>query len=219
MSVTRSECACAANTTGASAAVSAPTAVVTGPESVTLDSSRSTVVYSRSTVLSGTVDNGQPSETVTITEHRFRAIGGTQTRTVATVKTASDGSFRLAVRPLARTLYRAASDQDTSNDVVVRAHPLLRLKHVGPNRFLVRAVAARSFVGKFGALQRWSGLRHHWVGVRLVRFTSVVGRFSPPTLTSRAVFRTRLAAKLRIVMPRSQTRPGYIAGFSNSVHG
>jgi hypothetical protein len=36
-------------------------------------------------------------------------------------------------------------------------------------------------------------------------------------MTSRAVFRTRLAVKIRVVMPRSQTRPGYIAGFSNSV--
>jgi hypothetical protein len=98
----------------------------------------------------------------------------------------------------------------------VRVRPLLRLKHIGPHRFLVRALAARSFVGKWASLQRWSARMHAWVGVRRVFFRSAVAGISP-TMTSRAVFRTRLAVKIRVVMPRSQTRPGYIAGFSNSV--
>jgi hypothetical protein len=208
----------AANTTGASVAVSAPTVVVTGPKSVTLDSSQSSAVYGRRVILTGTVENGRPGESVTITEHRFPAVGGIDTHALATVKTASDGSFRFAVRPLVRSLYRATAGQVTSNDVVVRAHPLLRLRHLGPNRFLVRAVAARSFVGRFGVLQRWSVLRQHWVGVRRVLFRRAVDEITP-TMTSSAVFRTRLAVRIRVVMPRRQTRPGYIAGFSNSVRG
>jgi hypothetical protein len=44
-------------------------------------------------------------------------------------------------------------------------------------------------------------------------------RLKHPTMTSRAVFHTRLAVKIRVVIPRSQARPGYIAGSSNSVRG
>jgi hypothetical protein len=38
-------------------------------------------------------------------------------------------------------------------------------------------------------------------------------------MTSRAVFRTRLAVRIRVVIPRLAARPGYIAGFSNSIRG
>jgi hypothetical protein len=58
--------------------------------------------------------------------------------------------------------------------------------------------------------------RHAWVGVRIVFFRSAVPGIAP-TVTSREVFRTRLAVRIRVVIPRSQTRPGYIAGYSNSV--
>jgi hypothetical protein len=206
----------ASNATGSSAAVSAPTAVVAAPKSVSLDVNRLTAVYGRTVLLTGAVANAQAGESVTITEHRVPAVGGIETHAVATVRTAADGSFSLRVRPLVRTMYTATIGDAKSNVVSVRVRPLLRLKHVGHHRFLVRALAGRSFVGKWAALQRWSVRRHAWIGVRRVLFRSVIAGV-PPTLTSRAVFRTRLAARIRVVMPRSQTRPGYIAGFSNSV--
>jgi hypothetical protein len=56
------------------------------------------------------------------------------------------------------------------------------------------------------------------VGVRIFFFRSAVAGISL-TMTSRAVFRTRLAVRIRVVIPRSQARPGYIAGYSNSVRG
>lgn len=206
----------ATNAAGSSAATSAPTSVVASAKAVSLDASRSIAVYGRTVLLTGTVRNGQTGESVTITEHRTPAVGGVQTHSVATVRTAADGSFSLSVRPLVRTLYTATAGATKSNAVPIQMRPLLRLKHLGPNRFLVRALAARSFVGKWGALQRWSARRNAWVGVRRVFFRSSIAGIAP-TMTSRAVFRTRLAARIRIVMPRSQTRPGYIAGFSNSI--
>jgi hypothetical protein len=133
------------------------------------------------------------------------------------VKTGSDGSFSLRVRPLVRTQYTATIGDAKSNVVSVRSRPLVRLKHTGRHRFLVRALAGRSFVGKWASLQRWSVRKHAWISVRRVFFRGVIAKV-PPTLTSRAPFRTRVAGKIRVVMPRSQTRPGYIAGFSNSVH-
>ena len=146
------------------------------------------------------------------------AVGGIRTQAVATVKTDADGTFSLRVRPPVQTQYTASSGDAKSNVVGVRVRPLVRLKHIGPNRFLVRALAARSLVGKWASLQRWSSHRHAWVGVKLVFFRSATEGTSP-TMTSRAVFRTRLAVRIRVVVPRLAARPGYIAGFSNSVRG
>jgi hypothetical protein len=206
----------ATNSVGSTAANSAPTAVVAGPKSISLQSSRSIVVYGRTVLLSGSVRNGEAGESVTITERRVTPVGSVETHALATVKTGANGSFNLSVRPLVRTLYSATAGQTKSNVVSVRARPLMRLKHLGPNRFLVRALAAQSFVGKWASLQRWSVRRQAWVGVRRVFFRSAVAGITP-TMTSRAVFRTRLSVRIRVVMPRSQTRPAYIAGFSNSV--
>jgi len=208
----------AANTTGSSAAVSAPTGAVAPKKSITLDSKLSTTVYGRTVLLTGALRNGQAGESVTITERRTPVVGGVRSQAVATVKTGADGTFSLRVRPMVQTQYTATSGDAKSNVVPVRVRPLVRLKHIGPNRFLVRALAARSFVGKWASLQRWSRQRQAWVGVKLVFFRSATEGASP-TMTSRAVFRTRLAVRIRVVVPRLAARPGYIAGFSNSVRG
>jgi hypothetical protein len=83
--------------------------VVVAPKSISLDANRSVAVYGRTVLLSGDVRNARAGDSVTITEHRVPAVGGVETKAVATVKTAADGSFSLAVRPLIRTLYRRQS--------------------------------------------------------------------------------------------------------------
>jgi hypothetical protein len=164
----------AANTTGSSAAVSAPTGVVAPKKSITLDSNQSTAVCGRTVLLTGVLRNGQAGESETITERRTPVVGGIRTQAVATVKTDADGTFSLGVRPAVQTQYTASSGDAKSNAVGVRVRPLVRLKHIGSNRFLVRALAARSFVGKWASLQRWSRNRHQWVGVKLVVFRRAV---------------------------------------------
>lgn len=206
----------ATNSAGTGTATSAPTAVITPPVSVSLDRTSSVVVYSRQTRLTGTVNNGQAGETVAITEHRVPAVGGVETQSLASVKTASDGSFSLAVRPRIHTFYRAAVDTARSNTVSVLVRPLVRLTAIGRHRFLVRALAARSFVGKFASVQRWSRFRHRWVGVKLVFFRSAATEISPTTI-SRAVFHTRLHARIRVVIPNRQAAPGYVTGISNAL--
>lgn len=206
----------ATNTDGSSNATSAPTATVASPESISLRPARSMVVYGRTTTLVGKVENGRPGQSVQITARKLPPTVGVSPQAVATVKTANDGSFRLTVRPSIRTLYRASDDQTKSNVVSVRVRPLLRLTGIAPHRFLVRAIAARSFVGKFAALQHWNRFTHRWVSVRAVFFRSATTGASP-TVTSRTVFRTRLRGTIRIAMPRRQVGAGYNDGFSNPV--
>lgn len=207
----------ASNSTGARSATSLATAVVAAkaPKSLTLDTSQSTVLYGDSVTLSGSVANGLAVESVTVVEQRLPSIGGLQVQTVTTVQTAADGTFSLDVHPSIHTLYRASIGQTTSNAVSVQVRPRLSLTRIGVHRFLARLVAARSFVGRYGLLQRWSLKRHYWASVRRVFFTRVVVGVSP-TVVSRAVFRARLGgARIRVIVPRSQTAPGYPMAFSN----
>src|SRR6266550_2859311 len=148
----------AANSAGATNATSLPTAVVAAkaPKSLALDTSQSVVAYGGS---------------VTITEHRVPSLGGLQVRALTTVQTAADGSFSVDVRPLIHTIYKASTGQTGSNAVSVQVRPRLSLARIGLHRFVARVVAARSFVGRYGILQRWSARTQHWTSVRRVFFT------------------------------------------------
>jgi hypothetical protein len=206
-----------ANSAGATNATSLPTAVVAAkaPKSLALDASVSAVTYGGSVTLTGSVANSQVGDSVTITEHRLPAVGGLQVQTVTTVQAAADGSFSVDVHPLVHTLYRASIGQTTSNAVSVQVRPKVMLTRIGVHRFLARVVAARSFVGRYGLLQRWSVRLHRWTNVRRVFFTREL-TISSPTVVSRATFRARLhGARIRVLIPRSQAAPGYLVAFSN----
>ncbi len=207
----------ASNDAGSNTATSLASAVIAAqpPKAVSLDASQSTVTYGRAVTLFGSVANGQPGEPVTVIEHRLPSFSGVEVSAVATVQTNAAGSFSLAVRPLTHTLYRASNGQTTSNSVSVSVRPRLSLTRSGQHRFVLRALAARSFVGRYGVVQRWSLRRHHWLSVKRVFFTRAFPSVSP-TITSRALFRARLGgARIRVLVPRSQASPGYIAGVSN----
>ncbi|TML60026.1 MAG: hypothetical protein E6G18_07100, partial [Actinobacteria bacterium] len=163
----------AANSAGATTATSLPTAVVAAkaPKSLALDTSQSVVAYGGSVTLTGSLANGQAGESVTITEHRVPSIDGLQAQAVMTVQTAADGSFNVDVRPLIHTIYKASTGQTGSNAVSVQVRPRLSLARMGVHRFVARVVAARSFVGRYGMLQRWSARTQHWTSVRRVFFT------------------------------------------------
>ena len=206
----------AKNTDGSTDATSAPTGTVAPPESISLHATTSMVVYGSTTTLVGRVFNGQAGQSVQITERRLPPVGGAEPQAIASVKTASNGTFRLTVRPTIRTLFRASDDQAKSTAVSVRVRPLLRLTAISPHRFLLRALSMRSYVGNFAALQRWNRFRQTWVSVRTVFFQRTTPG-TAPTVVSRAVFRTRVHGRIRLAMPRRQVGAGYNDAFSNSL--
>jgi len=211
----------ASNGTGASTATSVPTAVVTAKPtpsvSVSLDVSRSIVIYGGAVSLTGSVSNATTGQTVTIMEHRFPFGRAAQVRELATVKVGTDGSFSVVAHPLIRTLYTAKVGNTRSDAVPVNVRPLLRLSHVGLHRFRARALAARTFVGKYAVLQRWNRRTHVWVGIRRVYFRSLVGGVTPTRVTQ-GTFRANLrgSVRIRVFMPLRETVPGYISGSSNA---
>ena len=150
---------------------------------------------------------------------RLRGGRAAQVRELATVKVGTDGSFSVVAHPLIRTLYTAKVGSTRSDAVPVNVRPRIRLSHRGRHRFLVRALAARPFVGKYAVVQRWNRRTHVWVSVRRVYFRSVVGGVTPTRVTQ-ATFRARFGGRMiRMFMPLRQTLPGYISGSSNGVTG
>ena len=222
----------ATNSDGSNAATSTATVVVKAkpsppppppppaptPVDVSLDANRSLVVYGNRVFLSGTVSSGRAGETVTIMENRYPFGRTSQARTLTTVTSAAGGEFTLSVRPRIQTLYSARVGNQQSQIVSVNVQPRLRLTRVAlPFRFQFRVSAMRSFAGRFGLLQRWNSRAHVWVSMRRVRLTSATF-VSPTTVVSRAAFRVRnRGLRIRVFMPRSQTAPGYVSGFTNVV--
>ncbi len=212
----------ASNDAGSRTASSAQTVVVAvkAVKSIRLDTSRPIVAYGAAATLTGSVANGEAGESVTIMEHRLPStIRTVLRRAVATVRTASDGAFSLTVRPVVHTLYDAAIGQTSSNVVSVNVRPRLLLRRIGPHRFVLRALAARSFTGRFGLLQRWSARTQRWISFQRVFFARALAG-SSPTIESRAVFRTRRGVlRVRVLLTQGQAGSGYVSGSSNSVRG
>jgi hypothetical protein len=207
----------ASNSAGSATAISPATAVVAAQpqKSLSLHAGQSTVVYGRAVSLFGSVANGQAGESLTITEQRIPAFSGVSVRTVATSQVGTDGAFSVVVRPVVRSLYRASVGQTTSNTISINVRPRLSLTRLGSHRFTLKAMAARSLVGRYGVVQRWSIRRHTWISLKRVFFTRAFPGVSP-TITSRAVFRARLGgARIRVLITRSQVSPGYVPAVSN----
>ena len=173
-------------------------------QSVTISLSRPSVVYGGSVTLSGQVANHKAGETVDVLAEAF---GATSFSSLGSVSTTAGGKWSDVVKPTIQTAYRATWMGTTSSTVTVKVRPLitLRLINLAAGRFSTKVTAARSFAGKFVLVQRLSS-----TGVATLKKVTL-------DAGSSATFRVRLhrgRSRLRVVMPTSQTAPGYITGMS-----
>ena len=180
------------------------TAAASPPQSVTISLSRPSVVYGGSVTLSGKVSNHKAGETVDVLAEAF---GASSFSSLGSVSTTTGGKWTDVVKPTIETAYRATWMGVTSSTVTVKVRPLITLTLVSlsTGRFSTKATAARSFAGKFVLVQRLSS-----TGVATLKKVRL-------DAGSSATFRVRLhdgRSRLRVVMPTSQTAPGYITGKS-----
>jgi hypothetical protein len=173
--------------------------------SVSISASRSVVVYGQTVNLSGSVSKQQAGEKVTVMSE---ASDKTAFSDLATVDTLAGGAWSYTATPTIQTAYQAKWKGTLSRAATVKVRPAIALKLVNAasGGFSVTVTAARSFAGKFVLVQRLG--------------TSGVSTLKHVTLGagSAASFSVRLhhgLSRLRVVMPTSQTAPGYIAGSSN----
>jgi hypothetical protein len=173
-------------------------------QAVTISLSRPSVVYGGSVTLSGKVSDSKAGETVDVLAEAF---GASSFSSLGTVSTTAGGKWTDVVKPTIETAYRATWKSATSSTVTVKVRPLITLSLVdlSTGRFSTKVTAARSFTGKFVLVQRLSS-----TGVATLKKVTL-------DASSSATFRVRLhhgRSRLRVVMPTSQTAPGYITGMS-----
>jgi hypothetical protein len=187
------------------AATLATAAAAASPrQSVTISLSRPSVVYGGTVTLSGKVSDSKAGETVDVLSEPN---GATSFSTLGSVTTTVGGKWTDVVKPTIETAYRATWKSATSSTVTVKVRPLITLTliNLAAGRFSTKVTAARAFTGKFVLVQRLSS-----TGVATLKKVTL-------DASSSATFRVRLhngRSRLRVVMPTSQTAPGYITGMS-----
>jgi hypothetical protein len=174
------------------------------PHSVTISLSRPSVVYGGSVTLSGKVSDSRVGEKVDVFAEPS---GATSFTVLGSVTTTAGGHWTDVVKPTIETSFEAKWKSATSSMVTAKVRPLitLTLVNLSTRSFSTKVTAARSFTAKFVLVQRLSSS-----GVTTLKKVIL-------DANSSATFRVRLhhgRSRLRVVMPTSQTAPGYITGRS-----
>lgn len=182
--------------------------------SVTAAASSTLIVYGGAITLSGATSSKRAGETVAVYSRPF---GAAAFAAIGSAVTEGGGTWSFLARPKLETGYEArwkpAATQVTSPllDVRVRPQVLFRVKAASGRTvtFFAKARAARSLAGKTLSLQRRNAFGQ-WVTLRRVTLTA----------TSAATFTARLPlgrSRLRMLMPKAQAGPGYVAGISHTL--
>jgi hypothetical protein len=192
----------AALATALLAVVAAGTAA---PPPVTISTSAPSVVYGDSVTLSGKIADHVAGQSVTVLSEPS---GSSSFSTLGSVTTTAGGNWSDPVKPTIETAYEASWQNQTSTALTVKVRPMitLALVNLAKGTLSTKVSAARSFTGKFVLVQRLTS-----TGLATIKKVTL-------DTNSSATFTVRLhhgRSRLRVVMPSSQTEPGYITGMSN----
>ncbi len=174
---------------------------------VTISASKPIVTYGGAVTLSGKIADHSAGQTVTVLAEPS---GASSFSTLASVTTTAGGHWSDTVKPTIQTSYQASWMNQASSTVTVKVRPMITLSLVNQKSgtFSVKVSGARAFAGNFVLVQRLSS-----TGATNVKKVTL-------DANSSATFTVRLhhgRSRLRVVMPTSQTEPGYITGMSNVV--
>ena len=178
---------------------------------VTLTAPALQVVYGRGITLSGAVPLKRAGEVVTVFAQPF---GEGSFRSIATVLTAADGTWRYLAKPRIRTSYMASWNRGMSSATAVGVRPAVSLRRTATGLLSTRVRGARSFAGRVVQLQRRTAAGR-WVTIKRLRLNSRSAATIRP-VTFRAAL-PRGASTLRIAMSVNQAGAGYLGGFSRTI--
>jgi hypothetical protein len=163
----------------------------------------------------GSVSSGKAGDKVTI---QFKACGlqPIQFRDAFETTTRAGGDFSLeGLHPFnlgVSGVYRAVSGGEVSPEIRVRQRAAVYMRPLrsGRGRFEVWVGGRVSFWRRFVLLQRFERARGVWITVRRLPLTESVGQSS-----ATPAFRPRVpkGTTIRAVLPLSQARPCYLAGY------
>jgi hypothetical protein len=206
----------ASNSAGSSSSTSVPSAVVAAKPvgNVTLDANRSLLLYGQRVTLTGTVEGATAGTKVTIRGYHtgtndFFPIGETSTE--------ADGSFSMTFKPTQRTTFVAKVGDQSSSPVPVNVRPKVVVHRLAGHRLRVNVLAARSLVGHYVLVQRWSKARHVWTSVARVYLRGSTTLSGATVVSTALTSHIRLGGVMsRIFVPLGQARPGYVSSTSGA---
>ena len=179
--------------------------------------------YGSATTISGTISTGQASQKVDILA---QTCGENASKVVASATTTTGGAYTWQTQPALLTTYQvrykpATGSAVTSTTLPVSVRPIVGLGKSGRGKFLVRVVAAQSFVGKAVSFQRFVQKSRRWTTVKTA-FLGVRAAASQPlagTTVSSVTVKTSLkrGLKVRAVLPAGQAAPCYAAARSRTI--
>ncbi len=178
---------------------------------VTFATPAARVVYGRRVTLSGSVPTRRAGEAVTLFAQPF---GEGSFRSIATILTAADGTWRYLAKPTIRTSYLASWNGGRSAAKEVGVRPAVALRRTAAGLLSTHVSGARSFVGRTVQLQRRT-VAGRWVTIKRLRLNKRSSAIFRP-VTFRAAL-PQGASTLRIAMSVNQAGPGYLGGFSRTI--
>jgi plastocyanin len=189
--------------------------VTATPESLTLKAAPVIVTYHATVAVSGLHSPAKAGDSIDVLAQQCGATTGTK---LATVQTTATGAFSTTAQPLMNTSYTAKTKAATSAATAVRVRPLLTLTRLAAHKFSVRVTAAQSFAGAYASFQRYDGVLHRWVAVKIVGLQKGATA-AAPAVSTRASFRSTVKTGLRVRVTLAQRQVGscYAAGLSNTV--
>jgi hypothetical protein len=186
--------------------------LVVAPDRVTIEASLKVARWGFSFTLFGRVASDAEEE-VTIEAKGcagppmpFHALGSVQ---------ASGGTWSTPMSAVSTTVFRAKWGDATSATLTVQVRPSILLQHRFSHQYSVGVRALVPFWRKHVVLQRFNRRAGAWVDVKTIVLTEQAG--TGISVVTSAKFRTVVpkGTLLRAVLPLSQARPCYVAGFSN----
>ncbi len=165
--------------------------------------------------VSGSIGSGRAEVDVTL---EARYCDEPTWREISATHTDQGGTWYLEYVPLITQLIRAKGAGATSTEVKVQTRPTVSLGQRPPGMFFVNVNSQRGFWRKRVSLQRFDRAKRVWREIRKVQLTETG---APPgvgyvwTGSEKVRVQVPKGTTLRAVLPLSQTKPCYLAGYSN----
>jgi hypothetical protein len=163
----------------------------------------------------GIVSSGRPDQLVTL---QSRPCDQTTWRDIAETLTHEGGGWTIDFSPGINGLFRATSAGAESEPLKLQTRPSVSLVQRPPGKFSVNVNAQRPFWHRKVELQRFDSKKRVWIVVRKVLLTE---QGAPPgvgwvfTGSDKVAVKVPKGTTMRAVLPLSQTKPCYLAGYSN----
>jgi hypothetical protein len=182
------------------------------PPAVTLSVLPTIAPAYRTVTLSGTIGNPKAGELVTVQGKECGVAGSF--RALAAAQTTAGGGWSVDYMPRAMTVFRASWGGAVSTEVTVRVRAFVAIYPRTGNRFRVAVSTVGRLDRKRVAIERFDRGASKWRSVQTVVVSSgAYGEYADKVVR----IAVPKGTTVRAVLPLSQAKPCYLAGYSKLI--